>query len=117
VREGPQGARSPNARIEDLLAGIHRGAGPASSANRHFHGRLLLTTENSYRHRLFNGDIGVCLQAPSRWDRQSVSAPSGAAAYTDAYRAAAHRHWQSLPRRAGDLLATFASLISHRFMK
>jgi len=62
VREGPQGARTLNARIETLLAetGMHgprRGAGPG-----HFHGRLLLITENSYRHRLFNGDIGICLR-------------------------------------------------------
>jgi exodeoxyribonuclease V alpha subunit len=62
VREGPQGARTLNARIETLLAetGLHgprRGAGPG-----HFHGRLLLITENSYRHRLFNGDIGICLR-------------------------------------------------------
>ena len=61
VREGLQGARGLNARIEDLLAGSRRGAGPASSAHRYFHGRLLLITENSYRHRLFNGDIGICL--------------------------------------------------------
>src|SRR3546814_141228 len=60
-REGPQGARTLNARIEDLLAGTRRGAGPASAASRYFHGRLLLVTENSYRHRLFNGDIGICL--------------------------------------------------------
>jgi exodeoxyribonuclease V alpha subunit len=52
VREGPQGARTLNARIETLLAG----------AGTHFHGRLLLITENSYRHRLFNGDIGICLR-------------------------------------------------------
>src|SRR5690606_31764672 len=26
-----------------------------------FPGRLLLITENSYRHGLFNGDVGVCL--------------------------------------------------------
>ena len=62
VREGPQGARSLNARIEELLAGPRRGAGPASAAGRYFHGRLLLITENSYRHRLFNGDIGICLR-------------------------------------------------------
>jgi exodeoxyribonuclease V alpha subunit len=65
VREGPQGARTLNARIEDLLAGTRRGAGPASTAGRHFHGRLLLITENSYRHRLFNGDIGICLDDAS----------------------------------------------------
>ncbi|WP_132998627.1 exodeoxyribonuclease V subunit alpha [Luteimonas arsenica] len=62
VREGPQGARAVNARIEDLLAGTRRGGGPASTASRWFHGRLLLVTENSYRHRLFNGDVGICLR-------------------------------------------------------
>ena len=62
VREGPQGARGFNARIEDMLAGARRGSGPATEAGRYFHGRLLLVTENSYRHRLFNGDIGICLR-------------------------------------------------------
>ncbi|MGY0633438.1 exodeoxyribonuclease V subunit alpha [Luteimonas sp. A478] len=65
VREGPQGARGLNARIEELLAGTRRGAGPASAGSRYFHGRLLLITENSYRHRLFNGDIGICLRDDS----------------------------------------------------
>jgi exodeoxyribonuclease V alpha subunit len=63
VREGAQGARGLNARIEALLAGVPRpGMAPG-----YFHGRLLLITENSYRHRLFNGDIGICLR-----DRQGV---------------------------------------------
>ena len=53
LREGPQGARGLNSRIETLLAGANAG---------YFHGRLLLVTENSYRHRLFNGDIGICLR-------------------------------------------------------
>lgn len=57
VREGPQGARGLNARIEELLSGRRTGSAPA-----YFHGRLLLVTENSYRHRLFNGDIGICLR-------------------------------------------------------
>ena len=51
VRDGPQGARTLNRRIEGMLGG----AG-------HFHGRLLMITENSYRHRLFNGDIGICFR-------------------------------------------------------
>ncbi|KLI99244.1 exodeoxyribonuclease V subunit alpha [Luteimonas sp. FCS-9] len=55
VREGPQGARGLNARIEALLSGRRTGPTPAW-----FDGRLLLVTENSYRHRLFNGDIGIC---------------------------------------------------------
>ena len=67
VREGPQGARTLNARIETMLAGsgthgVRRGAGPGPASNRSFHGRLLLITENSYRHRLFNGDIGICFR-------------------------------------------------------
>lgn len=58
VREGPQGARGLNARIEELLGGTT----PRGGARAHFHGRLLLVTENSYRHRLFNGDVGICLR-------------------------------------------------------
>lgn len=54
LRDGAQGAAPLNARIEEALAGSHRAA--------YFHGRLLLITENSYRHGLFNGDIGVCLR-------------------------------------------------------
>ena len=60
VREGPQGARTLNARIERLLADT--GAGIARGGAGHFHGQLLIVTENSYRHRLFNGDIGICLR-------------------------------------------------------
>ena len=54
LRDGPQGAIGLNARIEEVLAGAQRAT--------YFHGRLLLVTENSYRHGLFNGDIGVCLR-------------------------------------------------------
>ncbi len=58
VREGPQGARGLNARIEELLGGNRgRTLGPGW-----FHGRLLIIGENSYRHRLFNGDVGICLR-------------------------------------------------------
>ena len=54
LRDGPQGATPLNARIEEALAGSHRAP--------YFHGRLLLVTENNYRHGLFNGDVGVCLR-------------------------------------------------------
>jgi exodeoxyribonuclease V alpha subunit len=56
LREGPQGARGLNARIEAQLSGRRHGSPPAW-----FPGRLLLVIENSYRQRLFNGDVGVCL--------------------------------------------------------
>ncbi|NUS39353.1 MAG: ATP-binding domain-containing protein, partial [Lysobacter sp.] len=54
LREGPQGAGPLNARIEDALAGVQRAP--------YFHGRLLMVSENSARHGLSNGDIGVCLR-------------------------------------------------------
>lgn len=56
LRDGAQGASRLNARIEEALAGAQR--------ETYFHGRLLLVAENSYRHGLFNGDIGVCLRGP-----------------------------------------------------
>ena len=56
LREGPQGARGLNARIESALSGRRIGSPPAW-----FPGRLLLVTENSSRHGLFNGDVGICL--------------------------------------------------------
>lgn len=54
LRDGPQGASTLNAQIEETLAGAGRES--------YFHGRLLLVIENSYRHGLFNGDVGICLR-------------------------------------------------------
>ncbi len=62
VREGPQGARGLNARIEALLAERLAQHQPRLRGDGFFHGRLLLITQNHYRHRLFNGDIGICLR-------------------------------------------------------
>ncbi|MBB4128697.1 exodeoxyribonuclease V alpha subunit [Xanthomonas translucens] len=62
VRAGAQGARGLNARIEHLLADSGTGARRLGAATPWFHGRLLLITENSYRHGLFNGDVGLCLR-------------------------------------------------------
>ena len=53
---GAQGARGLNARIEATLSGRRIGTPPAW-----FPGRLLLVTRNSHRHKLFNGDVGICL--------------------------------------------------------
>lgn len=55
VREGPAGSQPLNAAIAAALDPAHRGNG-------FFHGRLVLITENSYRHGLFNGDIGIAWQ-------------------------------------------------------
>ena len=60
VREGPQGARTLNTRIERLL--VEGGTGLQRAGQGHFHGQLVIVTENSYRHRLFNGDIGLCFR-------------------------------------------------------
>ncbi|WP_133500878.1 exodeoxyribonuclease V subunit alpha [Cognatilysobacter terrigena] len=54
LRDGPQGANVLNARIETALAGTQR--------DTYFPGRLLMVTENSARHGLFNGDVGICLR-------------------------------------------------------
>ncbi|MFZ7095136.1 exodeoxyribonuclease V subunit alpha [Luteimonas dalianensis] len=62
VQEGPQGARSLNARVEEMLVDAKDGTARAAKGDRYFHGRLLLITENSYRYGLFNGDVGICLQ-------------------------------------------------------
>ena len=62
VRDGPQGAHGLNTRIEALLSGHLAQQRAHNGDERFFHGRLLLVTENSYRHRLFNGDTGICLE-------------------------------------------------------
>ena len=116
VRDGPQGARTLNARIEALLAG--GGAGGAFGASgRHFHGRLLLITENSYRHRLFNGDIGICFRdadgAVMAWfpgetaDKPRVFHPAALPAHDSAFAMTVHKAqgsefdevWLLLPTR------------------
>ncbi|MEQ7708057.1 AAA family ATPase [Xanthomonas sp. WHRI 8812E] len=76
VRAGPQGARGLNARIEQLLTDTGSGARRLGGASPWFQGRLLLITENSYRHGLFNGDVGICLQGEaSPSSGQSVANP------------------------------------------
>jgi len=52
VREGAAGSQTLNAVIAAALDPARRGDGL-------FRGKLLLVTENSYRHGLFNGDIGI----------------------------------------------------------
>ncbi len=98
VRDGPQGARTLNARIEALLGGAGAGGEPSG---RHFHGRLLLITENSYRHRLFNGDIGICFRdadgAVMAWfpgetpDAPRVFHPAGLPQHDSAFAMTVHK--------------------------
>ncbi|RYF03056.1 MAG: exodeoxyribonuclease V subunit alpha, partial [Oxalobacteraceae bacterium] len=73
VRAGPQGARGLNARIEQLLAETGSGARRLGASSPWFQGRLLLITENSYRHGLFNGDVGICLRSDARRSDESPS--------------------------------------------
>ena len=54
LRDGPFGAGAWNAWFGAQLA-----AGAAPDQRQFFPGRLLLVTANDYRHRLFNGDVGV----------------------------------------------------------
>ncbi len=52
VREGPAGSRTLNTIIAAALDPLRRGDGM-------FRGRLILVTENSPRHGLYNGDVGI----------------------------------------------------------
>ncbi|CAD0364784.1 RecBCD enzyme subunit RecD [Xanthomonas hortorum pv. carotae] len=106
VRAGPQGARGLNARIEQLLADTGSGARRLGSASPWFQGRLLLITENSYRHGLFNGDVGICLRSDaSPFSGRSDETPSSAPSQSGA---TANRHDPSTDSRAqGPLVAWF----------
>jgi exodeoxyribonuclease V alpha subunit len=117
-REGAQGARALNARIEAALSGRRIGAPPAW-----FPGRLLLITENSDRHGLFNGDVGICLadQAgiPLAWFPGAGSAavrafhPAALPAHESAFAMTVHKAqgsefdevWLQLPRADSRVLS------------
>jgi len=119
LREGPQGARGLNERIEAALAGSARPGGGA----RYFHGRLLLITENSYRHRLFNGDIGLCLRGSEgtvlAWfpgdspEHPRAFHPAALPAHESAFAMTVHKAqgsefdevWLQLPRRDNRVLS------------
>jgi exodeoxyribonuclease V alpha subunit len=53
VREGEAGSRTLNARIAQALQK------PGAREDGFFHGRLVMIRENSYRHGLYNGDVGL----------------------------------------------------------
>jgi len=109
VREGAQGARGLNARVEAVLSGRRIGVPPAW-----FPGRLLLVVENSYRHGLFNGDVGICLAdeagTPLAWfpgtDGVRAFHPAALPAHESAFAMTVHKAqgsefdevWLQLPR-------------------
>ena len=53
VREGDAGSRMLNVRIAQALQK------PGLREDAFFHGRLVMIRENSYRHGLYNGDVGL----------------------------------------------------------
>ncbi|GAB1594918.1 exodeoxyribonuclease V subunit alpha [Lysobacter claricitrinus] len=91
LRDGPQGATQLNARIEAALAGPQR--------DTYFPGRLLMVTENSARHGLFNGDVGVCVRdtdgAMLAWfegaDGLRAFPPGALPAHTGAFATTVHK--------------------------
>lgn len=118
LREGPQGARGLNARIEAALSGRRIGTPSAW-----FPGRLLLVTENSYRHGLFNGDVGICLAdtdgTPLAWfpgdgnDHVRAFHPAALPAHESAFAMTVHKAqgsefdevWLQLPRADSRVLS------------
>ena len=121
VREGPQGARGLNARIEQRLANALNESGRTGRRSPWFQGRLLLITENSYRHGLFNGDVGVCLRDQQgtmlAWfagaDGPRPFHPAALPAHESAFAMTVHKAqgsefdevWLQLPRRDNRVLS------------
>ena len=112
LRHGPQGATPLNARIEEALAGAQRDA--------YFHGRLIAVTENSYRHGLFNGDLGLCLRGEEggiAWFRTAAGLrpfhPGALPAHAGAFAMTVHKAqgsefdavWLQLPRQPARALS------------
>jgi exodeoxyribonuclease V alpha subunit len=106
LRNGAQGAIALNARIEEALAGAQR--------DPYFHGRLVAVTENSYRHGLFNGDLGLCLRGEDGsvvWFRTAAGLrpfhPAALPAHAGAFAMTVHKAqgsefdtvWLQLPRQ------------------
>ena len=118
LREGAQGARGLNVRIEAQLSGRRLGTPPAW-----FPGRLLLITQNSHRHGLFNGDVGICLAdadgVPLAWfagnESEGVRAfhPAALPAHESAFAMTVHKAqgsefdevWLQLPRSDSRVLS------------
>jgi exodeoxyribonuclease V alpha subunit len=108
------GAAAAAPAASALLAGTTPG---------YFQGRLLLVTENSYRHRLFNGDVGICLRdstgAMVAWfpgdtaDQPRAFHPAALPAHESAFAMTVHKAqgsefdevWLQLPRQDSRVLS------------
>lgn len=112
LRHGPQGAVALNSRIEEALAGAQR--------DPYFHGRLVAITENSYRHGLFNGDLGLCLRGEDGsvvWFRTAAGLrpfhPAALPAHAGAFAMTVHKAqgsefdtvWLQLPKQPARTLS------------
>jgi exodeoxyribonuclease V alpha subunit len=58
VREGPHGSIALNAQLAHTLRP------PGTRPGALFHGALVMITQNSYRHGLYNGDVGLAWREP-----------------------------------------------------
>ncbi|XOV88173.1 MAG: exodeoxyribonuclease V subunit alpha [Pseudomonadota bacterium] len=56
VRDGDYGVVNLNRILEETVTAQHPRQSP------YYHGRPLLVTNNDYRLRLFNGDVGICIR-------------------------------------------------------
>jgi exodeoxyribonuclease V alpha subunit len=72
-RTGPFGAERINARIEQALAKT----GALRVEEGAYHLRPILIVKNDHQRRLFNGDVGVIMEAPSGGLRAYFYAPDG----------------------------------------
>ena len=63
LRRGPFGAETVNALIERMLFE----AGKRETADKYFAGQPVMIVRNDYNLELFNGDIGITLQADDGW--------------------------------------------------
>jgi exodeoxyribonuclease V alpha subunit len=57
MRQGPQGSEALNRRIEHAL----RVRGTITESGKWYPGKPVLVTQNDYRLKLFNGDVGIAL--------------------------------------------------------
>jgi exodeoxyribonuclease V alpha subunit len=74
LREGPWGVAALNAAIETLLRAT--GALPAQSGSAWYAGRPVLVTRNDAALGLMNGDVGLALRIPARFNPHDQPDPA-----------------------------------------